>query len=348
MLAFFEKHSKKCQHLKTGVCFVITQYGAGMNIAITLNIIALIASLWWLASEPGFEPFIVTITAVLALVGFSIKSSKLDSKESSVLSREQEHSQGEPELNAPTEVELVASRFREILELMNENNSYSPYTIAKLAHLMKLHKIGELERVFNAKEEPAFEFIEHFCSTFGINKDWLIHGQHNPYTNPEQTSFDPLEYYSEIEKENPNRIYLIMNSSKIGEVFILLELSDFKYKILQRTWHVSSHVGGGGRSQIYGLYKLIRKLKRTGHALKCGGRILEPNVFESLLSGRAFPDSILSRPLRENPWWDDFTDVYGKYTISSNYEKWYGEGFSYAQSIVRGKLAEESANKSMK
>lgn len=319
-----------------------------MNISITLNIIVLIVSLLWLALEPGFEPFIVTITAVVTLIGLSIKSSRFDSKESSVVSRVQELSQNEAEINAPTEVELVASRFRETLELMNENNSYSPYTIAKMAQLMKLHKIGELERVFNAKEEPSFEFIEHFCSTFGINKDWLIHGQHNPYTNPEQTSFDPLEYYSEIEKENPNRIYLIMNSSEIGEVFILLELSDFKYKILQRTWHVSSHVGGGGRSQIYGLYKLIIKFKRTDHNLKCGGRILEPNVFESLLSGRVFPDSILSRPSHENPWWDDFTDVYGKYPISSNYEEWYGKGFSYAQSVIRGKLAEESANKSMK
>jgi hypothetical protein len=138
-----------------------------------------------------------------------------------------------------------------------------------------------------------------------------------------------------------------MNNSKVGEVFILLELSDFKYKVLRRTWHISSHVGGGGRSQIYGLYKLIRKLKKNDHGLKCGGRILEPEVFEKLLSGRAFPDSVLSRPSYENPWWDDFTDVYGKYPISSSYEEWYGKGFSYAQSVVREKLESESANKSI-
>lgn len=318
-----------------------------MNIAIILNIIVLIASLLWLGFEPGFEPFIVAITAVLTLIGLSIKSSRSNEKETAVKSKLQEVPEGEPEVKTPTEVELVASRFRESLELMNEGNSYSPFTIAKLAQLMKLHKIGELERVFNAKEEPSFEFIVHFCNTFGINKDWLIHGQGNPYDNPEQTNFDPLAYYSEIEKENPNRIYFIMNDSEVGEVFILLELSDFKYKILQRTWHVSSHVGGGGRSQIYGLYKLIRKLKKNGHSLKCGGRILDPEVFENLLSGRAFPDSVLSRPSHENPWWDDFTDVYGKYPISTNYDEWYGKGFSYSQSVVREKLEGESANKSM-
>jgi hypothetical protein len=316
-----------------------------MNVAIVLNTIVLIAALLWLAFEPGFEPFIVSVTAVLTLVGLSIKSfKKLDLEEAS--SKTEKHGSLEERKTAPSEVELVASRFRQTLELMNENNSYSPYTIAKLAQLMKLHKIGELERVFNAKEEPSFEFIEHFCSTFGVNKDWLIHGQGYPYDNPEQTNFDPLEYYPEIVKENPNRIYFIMNKSDIGEVFILLELTDYKYKILQRTWHVSSHVGGGGRSQIYGLYKLIRKLKETRYDMKCGGRILEPTIFDNLLLGKVFPDSVLSRPSHENPWWDDFTDVYGKYPISTNYESWYGKGFSYAQSVVRDKIEEESAAKS--
>ena len=316
-----------------------------MNIAIILNIIVLIASLLWLGFEPGFEPFIVAITAVLTLIGLSIKSSRFNGKEVAVDSKLQEAPEEKAEVKAPTEVEQVASRFRESLQLMNEGNSYSPYTIAKLAQLMKLHRIGELEGVFNAKEEPSFEFIDHFCNTFGINKDWLVHDQGTPYDNPQQTNFDPLAYYSEIEKENPNRIYFIMNSSEVGEVFILLELSDFKYKILQRTWHVSSHVGDGGRSQIYGLYKLIRKFKKAGHSLKCGGRILESEIFESLLSGRVFPDSVLSRPSHENPWWDDFTDVYGKHLIASNYEEWYGKGFTYAQSVVRGKLEDESANR---
>ncbi|MEW8231171.1 MAG: hypothetical protein AB2745_12650 [Candidatus Thiodiazotropha endolucinida] len=317
-----------------------------MNIAMMLNTIVLIAALLWLAFEPGFEPFIVSITAVLTLIGLSLKSSMKQKQE--IVSSNKEKNDPVDEIEEEfSEVEQVASRFRQTQDLMNENNSYSPYTIAKLAQLMKLHKIGELERVFNAQEEPSFEFIEHFCSTFGVNKDWLIHGQGYPYKNPEQTNFDPLEYYSEIVNENPNRIYFIMNKSDVGEVFILLELTDYKYKILQRTWHISNHVGSGGRSQIYGLYKLIRKLKETRYDMKCGGRILDPTVFENLLLGKLFPDSVLSRPSHENPWWDDFTDVYGKYPISTNYESWYGKGFLFAQSVVREKIKEESANKSM-
>ncbi|MEZ9571591.1 hypothetical protein AB4242_22270 [Vibrio splendidus] len=314
-----------------------------MNIVITLNIIVLIASLLWLAFEPGFEPFIVILTSILTLTGLSIKSSNGNEVEGD----SHIHIETAPKPEEPTEVELLASRFRKLLELMNEGNSYSPFTVAKLAQLMKLHKIGELENIFNAKEEPSFEFIAHFCNTFGINKNWLVHGQEAPYSNQDQTNFDPLAYYSDIEREKPNRIYFIMNNSKIGEVFILLELSDFKYKILQRTWHVSSHVGAGGRSQIYGLYKLIKKLQENNYSLKCGGRILEPKAFAKLFSGTVFPGSVLSRPSHENPWWDDFLDVYGKYPIAPNYEEWYGAGFSYAQSVVRTKLENEKLNKSM-
>jgi len=320
--------------------------GARMNIAIVLNVIILIASLLWLAMESGFEPFIMTLTSVITLTGLSIKSNRFRKDGIQGEGYIQKNDVVCPEPKKDTEVELLAARFKKSLELMNEGNSYSPFTIAKLAQLMKLHKIGELEKVFNGEEEPSFEFISHFCSTFGINKNWLIHGQGSPYSNQERTNFDPLEYYSEIVRENPNRIYFIMNNSDIGEAFILLELSDFKYKILQRIWHVSSHVGGGGRSQIYGLYKLIKKLKQNGHSFKCGGRILEPKVFERLFSGNVFPDAILSRPSYENPWWDDFTDVHGKYPISSNYEEWYGKGFSYAQSVVRERIESEGAKNS--
>ncbi|ADN75762.1 hypothetical protein Fbal_1558 [Ferrimonas balearica DSM 9799] len=315
-----------------------------MSIAIILNIVVLIASLLWLGFDPGFEPFIVVITAVLTLIGLSINSSKHGDTETVVKSKSEYESTVEPEVNNITEVELIASRFRESLKIMNEGNLYSPFTISKLAQLMRLQKTGDLEKVFNGKEEPSFEFIDHYCNTFGINKGWMIHGQGTIYDNQEKTNFDPLDYYSDIEKSNPNEIYFIMNRSEVGEVFIILAMSDYKYKILKRTWRISKHVGGGGRSQIFGLYKLIKELKENGYGLKCGGRILEPIIFEKLLSGSVFPGSILSKYSDENPWWDDFTDVYGKYPISSNYKEWYGKGFSYAQSVVREKLEDECAN----
>lgn len=309
-----------------------------MNIAIFLNIILLIASLLWLAFEPGFEPFIVSISFVTALIALSRANNK---KQTITNTTSQDNQRVLCKGDEPTEVELLASRFKEVLKLMNVKNAYSPYTIAKLAQVMHLSTTGELERIFNAQVEPSFEFVRIFCQTFGINEDWLLHGHKSPYTNDEQTSFDPLDYYSEIVSLKPEQIYFVLNNSTVGQTFIVLRLSEFKYKLLQRKWRVSSHVGGGGRSQIYGLYNLIRKLKDNKWGDKCCGRVLEPEQFENLYNGECYPKSILDSPSYNNPWWDDFTDIYGKYVISRNYEEWYGSGFSFAQKVVRERLGDK-------
>ncbi|WP_462384121.1 hypothetical protein [Pseudomonas sp. Marseille-QA0892] len=250
-----------------------------------------------------------------------------------------------------SEVASIVNRFNRVLNLMNEKRTYGKYTIAGLAQLMKLHSVGELERVFLGSQEPSFEFIDHFCDTFGVNRNWLIEGKSAPFTALEETHYDPLEYLEEIETLAPNRIYFIRSASEVGEVFLLLKLSDHKYRIVDRVWHISDHVGAGGQSQIFGMYQLILALQKRGLNTTCGGRILPKDKFNDLLSGKVFPGSIIDFPAQENPWWDDFVDVHHKYPISSSYESWYGKGFMTAQSIVRWKLKENSerqgANKSL-
>lgn len=241
-----------------------------------------------------------------------------------------------------SEVAGIVKRFNQVLALMNEKRTHGKYTIASLAQLMKLHSIGELESVFLGSREPSFEFIDHFCACFGVNREWPIEGKSSPFDNSEETPYDPLEYLGEIENTKPERIYFIRSESPVGEVFILLKFADWKYKILSCVWHISDHVGAGGKSQIFGMYKLILALRDRHHGLSCGGRVLSKSEFSSLLSGNVFPGSIIDFSDQENPWWDDFTDVHHKYPISSRYESWYGKGFMEAQSIVRWKLKELS------
>ena len=229
-------------------------------------------------------------------------------------------------------------RFNQILVLMNERRTYGKYTIANLAQRMKLHSVGELESVFLGHREPSFEFIDHFCMCFGVNRNWLIEGKSSPFSNSDQTHFDPFEYLDEINNSKPERIYFIRCDSPVGEAFILLKYADWRYKILSRVWHISDHVGAGGQSQIFGMYKLVLALRNSHTHLSCGGRILKENEFNSLYSGDVFPGAIIEFPNQENPWWDDFTDIYHKYPISSSYASWYGNGFMEAQSIVRWKL----------
>ncbi len=252
----------------------------------------------------------------------------------------------EKNIQPNSEVASIVKRFNQVLDLMNEKRTYGKYTIAGLAQLMKLHSVGELESVFLGNREPSFEFIDHFCAAFGVNRNWLIEGKETPFGDSEGTHYDPMDYFEEITTLAPSRLYFIRSESEVGEVFLLLKYSDYKYKIISQVWHISDHVGAGGQSQIFGMYRLILALQKSQLRASCGGRILPEDKFNDLLSGKVFPGSIIDFPAQENPWWDDFVDVHHKYPISSSYESWYGKGFMTAQSIVRWKLKENAEHQS--
>lgn len=241
-----------------------------------------------------------------------------------------------------TEVDKISKRFRKTLKLMNEGRSHYPFTISKLAQLMKLHKVSELENVFIGKREPTFQFINDFCETFGVNKKWLIEGKEHPFSNDDQTKYDPLFYFEEIEKINPQGIYFIRANTETAQTFILLKISKWKFKIFHRTWHISDHVGAGGQGQLLSFYKLIKKLDKKGYYSKCGGFTLDNNDFDALYFGDEFPGKYIDLGRSEDPWWDDLTDINHKYVIAENYEQWYGKSFIKAQEIIKWKLEEKS------
>jgi hypothetical protein len=260
---------------------------------------------------------------------------------SSVVRREVVNTKPPPVKNITTnsEVARIVGRFNQVLILFNAENSRK-YSIAELADLMKLASVGELESVFLGTREPPIPFIDHFCDTFGVSRSWILKGSDSPFYIPETDRYNPLEYLPLLKSQLPIRIYFIRSKSAIGEVFLVLKLSDHKYKVIQRIWHISEHVGAGGRSQIFGMYQLIIALKASQFSNACGGRTLPEDKFNELFSGNVFPGTVINEQKYTDSWWDDFTDVRHEYPISRTYETYYGKGFIEAQSIVLWKLDE--------
>mgnify|MGYP000859430176 CR=1 FL=1 len=244
-----------------------------------------------------------------------------------------------------TEVGKMAKRFRTILELMNEGRNYSQFTIPQLAQLMKLHKISELENVFTGRTEPSFSFIEDFCKTFGVCKEWLIEGKGSPYSSDMPSKSDPMDYLPLIEELKPESIYFVRENTDTAPAFILLKVSKWKYLILSRTWHISDVVGAGGQRQLYSFYSLIKELrdKRRLHTI-CWGLTLSKDEFNSLLCGETFPGKYTDAGFSADPWWDDLTDVDHKYPIAENYEQWHGKSFIKAQKIIKLYMSERKAS----
>lgn len=244
-----------------------------------------------------------------------------------------------------TEVAKVAARFKEVLELMNEGRAYSKFTIQQLAQLMKLHRISELENIFTGKVEPTFDFIADFSEMLGVNKDWLIEGKNNPFSNELTSHNDPMDYLSTILNFEPEGIYFIRENTDTSAAFILLKVSKWKYIVIDRTWHISDEVGAGGQSQLVSFFLFIKELRdvRKLHT-KCWGLTLNRNEFSALLSGKAFPGKHIDVSFSEDPWWDDLTDINHKYPISENYEQWHGKSFIKAQELIKWKLADRKAS----
>lgn len=240
-----------------------------------------------------------------------------------------------------TEVASIIRRLNKFLKLLNENRQHDLFTIAKLAQIMGLKSVGELENYFTGKAEPNFEFLKQFCDIFGVNYSWLLEEKGQPFHTYKQTNYDPFMYYSYIEDMKPESIYFIRSDNEYGYTFIVLKINNWKYEIIHRIWNISSYVGSGGESQIYGMYKLIKKLKEKFY-LKCYGRILKNESFDLLYSGEKFSGSIIDFKSHDSPWWDDFTDINKLYAISSHYEYWYGKEFIAAQNVVKMFLYQEN------
>lgn len=240
-----------------------------------------------------------------------------------------------------TETQQIATRFNQFLDLLNQERK--DFTIAKLAKIMELESVGELEKIFLNQKEPNFEFIQQFCKYFGINDEWLTEGKGQPFIqNKTPRYFSPYAYLEYFKDNEPAEIYFIKSDSKIGEVFFILKYTDWNYEIIQQQWHISSHVGASGSRQLYDMYRLINELRNVEfYATKCYGRILDSNVFISLYEGSTFPYSIIGK-YYNNQWWDDLTDIYHKYPIAKNYSLWYGEEFIRAQDIIKSQIEMQS------
>jgi hypothetical protein len=129
-------------------------------------------------------------------------------------------------LEPVSEVTEMTKRFNIILHLMNQRRTYQKYTIAKLAQIMQLQSIGELESVFLGKCEPNFELIDHFCGCFRIYEEWLVNGEITPYFNGYGQHLMTLDYLEEIKLSKPERIFFVRCDAPVGEAIIILKFSN--------------------------------------------------------------------------------------------------------------------------
>ncbi len=237
-------------------------------------------------------------------------------------------------IKALTEAEKISNRFKSILDLMNEGRNYQLYTISKLAQILDMEKVGDLEDIFLGKTESTFNFMKKFCEEFGVSYPWLTDGEGAPFDNKDNTMYSPS--YETFKKIIPERIYFI-RAKPLGEAFAILQIKDWKYLTIYRSWPIHSGTGQGGQSQIFDFYKLILKLEQNGFSSRLRGLHLDEEDFRLLHQGSIFPGKLLDGAV-DDGWYIHFTDIDHRYWTTENYKQKYDKNFIGAQRVIQSEL----------
>lgn len=249
-------------------------------------------------------------------------------------------------------------RLNEVLILMQQVQRLSRLNIEKLASLMDLPRPTELRKYFEDEEEPTYEFLDRFADVFGVNPNWLKFGEDYPYSDSKLTkdinpcdAFESLYEYvvsnTVIEKLKPRGIVFVKSNSKVGQAVIIFEIQEWKYLTCFDPYHISEH-GSGGTTALVRLYKFIKQIEHTKYESLCSGRVISEDSFQKLIEGKVFPGLPISESWPVSWWWEDLMDLSYRKHEANYYERFYGEGFTAAQTLIRRRLEEEEARERSK
>jgi hypothetical protein len=228
---------------------------------------------------------------------------------------------------------VLSRRLNYAMTLLNEGKQYNAISMSRMAEMLGAERISDVSKYFDGKEEPTIGFLREFAIRFGVNAEWLIHGENDAFYCAEPIAFDPLDALPFLEAWKPEEIFIVRSKSECGECLLIAKLGDWKYVTINGIWHVSSCVGGTGRSQLVNLYDLFMQMLERH--LPCSGFIVEEATFYKIQNGEIYPGSVLERHNGNAGWWIALLNVDHNKDRARLYRGFYGQTFLDAQRILR-------------
>ncbi|TIH19256.1 XRE family transcriptional regulator [Marinifilum sp. JC120] len=232
-----------------------------------------------------------------------------------------------------TEAYAISRRVGKVVEMMNAGR-HTRYTLAELAQVLGMERVGDLEKIISGENEPSFKFLKDFSCHFGVDFDWLASGQNTPFATTLIHFNFPGAYLEIIEEQQPEKIYFVMCQGDTPDAFIVLKNSRLNYSVCPTMWRISSRIDYGVEILLHDFYKMQQKMDAMGMFSKCYSVSLKRDVFHELHYGEIFPGRALEEACKSK-WFEDFFDIYHKYPIADRYGEFYGAEFLLAQGIVR-------------
>lgn len=246
--------------------------------------------------------------------------------------------QPQPEPRRTPYLRRVSARLMQVFDALRTTQETRDYELSHVAGFLGMDSVGELESYFYSEKEATLGFLDHFADTFGVNSEWLKHGQGQPFHHADPYHLMPEDYHPLIRAFSPETVFFARSTDQEGTTVVVLKLEEWRYFTLPNFWHVSSTVGDTGKAQLISLCHLLKKLQADGQWIRCCQ--VEESTFDELFHGKAFPGSILEDNRNRSHWCVDLTDVSGRHAPAANYEKMYGPEFIKAQQIIREESCE--------
>ena len=208
------------------------------------------------------------------------------------------------------------------------------YNIDEIAYKLGLKSTNDLHKIFDGENDCTFELCKIFSDNYPINYNWLAFKKENPFYSVISGTFMAMECLEYIEHLEPQNIYFLRDDSNCKQICIGLKLNNSKYTLFSKVWHLSSHVGGTGKSQIYSFYKLSKILREKKDLFIISEAYdISKELFNDLIMGLQPLSQIensWSDKFDRSYWWEDFIAL----DCSIDTAEMYGNEYVFAQKIV--------------
>lgn len=210
---------------------------------------------------------------------------------------------------------LLVDRKSEISERLVQSiewiNTYKMNSL-KYSHIAE-HCGYEHGQVFldwiKAEVEPTFKELRQVADFFGINSEWLVHGDGKllnvDHFDTDTTDLDQI--FSSKKREKIEKLLFIRDDSAEGNLLIIKKLNDWKIEQFTTSLHLSTVNGIGGSRNLQSFAEQCKAIYKSSNLSKTFSYLVSIEDFEKMLILEKHPLSIL-KTYQASPWWEAIWD----------------------------------------
>ena len=221
----------------------------------------------------------------------------------------------------------IAKRYQQYFEALK--TVHPDLTEAELSEILEYPDTQFLKQMSLGTEIIPFEQLDDFCCRAIISSEWLKHGKYGLFQTILESEYNPYDTIKLLDERWPERLGVIRSDNEYGEVLLVGQFDDYRWKIYPVGVHFSKNNGSTGARQLSEFYRFVEYLKKDySHNCSVFGKTINDDLFQKLQKGQEYPGTHFHFGSGQDYWWMDFTNLVREYPE-------HGTEFQEAREIIR-------------